>query len=107
MNLRDENGTVINADCSLAFTDGRPSSIVESSGGASAKSGRGRRNPDYNDLMSLLLRRLASRRIAIESVVLESAKVADLPIGERIAKTEFAYPIRPWQTDVEEVRKAI
>ena len=107
MNLRDENGTVINADFSLAFTDGRPSIIVESSGGASPKSGRGRRNPDYNDLISLLIRRLASRRIAIESVVLESAKVANLPISERIAQTEFAYPIQPWQIDVEELRKAI
>ena len=65
MNLRDENGTVINADFSLAFTDGRPSIIVESSGGASQKSGRGRRNPDYNDLMSLLLRILARRRYRI------------------------------------------
>jgi hypothetical protein len=107
MNLRDENGTVINADFSLAFTDGRPSIIVESSGGASQKSGRGRRNPDYNDLMSLLLRILARRRIAIESVALESAKVSDLPISERIVKTEFAYPMQPWQTDVEELRKAI
>lgn len=107
MNLRDDNGRVINADFSLSFMDGRPSIIVESSGGASRKSGRGRRNPDYNDLMSLLLRRLASRRIAIESIVLASAKVADFPISERIAKTEFAYPIQPWQTDIEELRKAI
>jgi hypothetical protein len=107
MNLRDENGAVVNADFSLAFTDGRPSIIVESSGGASPKSGRGRRNPHYNNLMSLLLRRLANQQIAIESIVLDSAKVADLPISERIAKIEFVYPIKPWQSDVEEVRKSI
>lgn len=107
MNLRDENGTVINADFSLGFTDGRPSIIVESSGGATPKSGRGRRNPNYNNLMSLLLRRLANHQIAIESIVLDSAKVTDLPINGRIAATEFSYPINPWQVDVEEVRKSI
>src|SRR5690606_27482218 len=79
----------------------------ESSGGANPKRGLKRRNPEYNKLLNILFSRLAGAGIRITRVVLDSEKVADLPISERVAKLDMPYPVNLGQIDVDEFRKML
>lgn len=105
MHLLDD-GRIVDADFSLDFLNAEPCLIVESSGGAN-KSGRPRRNPEYNRLVSLLLERLAGLKVRITRVVLDSAKVSAAPLEDRLVSLDSPYPVDPSQVDTEELRKSI
>jgi hypothetical protein len=105
MHLLDDTGHPIDADLSLDFLDGEPCIVVESSGGSSGD--RPRRNPQYNQLIAVLLRRLAARGARITKIYLDSAKVAALPWEDRLVALAQPYPIDVSQADLEELRKSI
>ena len=66
-----------------------------------------RRNPDYNKLLSVLFTRLAKLGSQINRVVLDSKKVINLPLEDRIAKLPFEYPIDLASVDIDEFRKTL
>lgn len=107
MFLLDEQNKIVDAECSLDLFEGFPCVVVESSGGASPARGVKRRNPDYNKLLNLIFRRLALSGIKITKVVLDSAKVSKIPVEERIAKLDRAYPVDLSAIDIEEFRKSL
>lgn len=107
MFLLNENGNIVNAECSLSLFGGIPNVTVESSGGESKGRNVERRNPDYNKLLSLILKRLALAGIKITGVVLASKKVTHLPVVERLVQLDQPYPIDPALTDIDELRRMI
>ena len=107
MYLLDDDGEIIEAECSFDQFEGTPCVVVESSGGANIARGVKRRNPDYNKLLSVLFRRLANCGVRINRVALDSSRVAKLPIEERIAKLPIDYPIDLASVNVDEFRKLL
>jgi len=104
MNLLDSEGQVIDAECSIDILEGASCVVVESSGGGNPAKGVSRRNPDYNKLLSVLLRRLSDSEIKITKIVLDSAKVMDLAIDDRTAKLKTSYPVDLSKIDIEKFR---
>ncbi|MEA3640222.1 MAG: HNH endonuclease signature motif containing protein [Lamprobacter sp.] len=80
---------------------------VESSGGANVTRGVKRRNPEYNKLLSMLLNRLKGSGTKIVRVILDSNRVANLPVEQRTAQLPVNYPVDLRTVDVEEFRKAL
>lgn len=107
MYLLDDLGEVINSECSLSQFEGEPCLTIESSGGASPSRGVERRNPDYNKLLGVLFARLAETGTRISRVVLDSSKVSNLSVSERIVKTDVPYPIDFRRIDTEEFRRML
>ncbi|MDF7823300.1 HNH endonuclease [Pontiellaceae bacterium B12227] len=107
MYLLDENNQLIDSECSLDMLDGEQCLIIESSGGANPARGVTRRNPDYNKLVGLVLRRLAGASVRITRVVLDSKKVEDLPIEDRIAVLDRHYPVDLSTCDTDEFRRVL
>lgn len=107
MYLLDENNAPVDAELSLDLVDFEICVVVESSGGANPKRGVKRRNPEYNKLLNILFSRLAGEGIRITRVVLDSEKVADLPVSERVAKLDGPYPVSLEGVDVNEFRKML
>lgn len=107
MYLRDDNNKIVDSECSVDQFHGSPCIVVESSGGASPARGIKRRNPDYNKLLSLLFRRLATTHTRITRVVLDSNRVSELPVVERVVKIETPYPIDLNSVDIEGFRKML
>jgi hypothetical protein len=105
MHLLDHAGTPVDSDFSLGFLNGEPCIVIESSGGASST--RPRRNPEYNQLVALLLVRLRAARVHITRIFLDSAKVAELPLSERLVEFGQPYPINLAGEEPEDLRKAI
>jgi hypothetical protein len=92
MYLIDDN-QVVNAEFSFDFEDQSQCIIVESSGGANRSQGVRRRNPDYNQLLGLLFKRLGHLNVKIKSVLLESRRVLGLPASKRVVSLPNPYPI--------------
>ncbi len=107
MYLLDNTGNLVDSEFSLDVLDGSPCVIVESSGGASPRREVARRNPDYNKLVSLLIHRLSVADIQIEKIILDSAKVAKIPVADRVVVLNRPYPIDISAIDVEELRLEI
>lgn len=107
MFLLDDQNTIINAEWSLDLLKGSPCVVVESSGGANPALGTKRRNPDYNELLSLIFRRLAHSGIKITRIVLDSSKVSSVSVDERAAKLDRPYPVDLSATDIDEFRKML
>jgi hypothetical protein len=107
MYLLDDNGQIIEAECSFDQFEGAPCIVVESSGGANSARGVKRRNPDYNKLLSVLFERLANVGAQINRVLLDSNRVASLPVEERTAKLPIEYPVNLASVDIEEFRKLL
>lgn len=107
MFLLDDQNKIVDAECSLDLFEGFPCVVVESSGGANPARGVKRRNPDYNKLLNLIFRRLALSGTKITKVVLDSAKVSDIPVEQRIAKLDRAYPVDLSAIDIEGFRKSL
>jgi hypothetical protein len=107
MNLVDRKNRVLDAECSIDVFEGAPCVVVESSGGSNPSRGVVRRNPDYNKLLMALFERLAMSRVKITKVVLDSAKVANIPIAERVAKLTTPYPVDLESVDIDTFRKEL
>jgi hypothetical protein len=107
MYLRDNNSMVIDSEFSLDVLDRTPCVVIESSGGASQTQDRPRRNPDYNNLLRHLLQTLATLEVDIAGVILDSRRVAELPLSDRIVQTDFPYPIDLSDVDLEALRMSI
>ena len=107
MYLLDDAGAVIDAECSFDLFDGHPSIVVESSGGANPSRSITRRNPDYNRLLAVLLRRLGSKRVQLTGVFLESKRVQSILPDERLVKAPEAYPIALSDYDSESLRLSL
>ncbi len=107
MYLLDDDGQIIDAECSFDQFEGSPCVVVESSGGANVARGVKRRNPDYNRLLSILFTRLADNGVQINSVVLDSHLVSQLPVEERVARLRVEYPVSLTTIDIEEFRKML
>jgi hypothetical protein len=107
MYLVDTNGSVVDAEFSLDMFEGDPCLAIESSGGASPARGVTRRNPDYNRLLGIVLEKLAVSGIQITRIVLDSRKVAAVPIGERVVNIGQDYPVNLAGTDTDAFRKLV
>jgi hypothetical protein len=107
MYLLDDNHQPVNAEFSLSLVDCEQCIVVESSGGSNSSRGVKRRNPDYNKLLHILFARLANSQVRLTRVVLDSQKVANLPIDERIAELAAPYPIDLTTLDVDGFRKGL
>lgn len=105
--LRDDNNTLVDSEFSLDLLDDSPCVIVESSGGANPARGVTRRNPEYNKLVGLLLRRLAENNTRLTAVVLDSSRVADIPISDRTATLDQPYPIDLSAVDIDDFRRTL
>jgi len=107
MYLLDPSNRIVDSEFSLDLLDGEPCILVESSGGASPALGIKRRNPEYNRLLSLLLERLAGLGVKITRVVLDSKKLADIPVQERIIPLDQGYPVDLSGVEIESWRKLL
>jgi len=107
MYLLDDQNRIVDAECGLDVFEGSPCVVVESSGGANPARGVKRRNPDYNKLLSLIFTRLALSGIEITRVILDSNKVSDIPIEDRVANLDRPYPVDLTSTDIEDFRKML
>lgn len=107
MYLLDEKKELVDAEFSLGLVDSDHCIVVESSGGANQARGVKRRNPDYNKLLSALFSRLAQAKIRISRVVLDSERVATVPVQDRVAELDTRYPVDLSGLDVEEFRKML
>lgn len=107
MYLLDSQNQIVDAECSFDIFEGSPCVVVESSGGANPARGVKRRNPDYNKLLSLLFERLAASQVQITNVLLDSSRVADLPVEERIAKLAVPYPVNLSTVEIDDFRKML
>ena len=105
MFLLDDDNVLVDSEFSLDVLDKSPCLIVESSGGANRARGVTRRNPDYNRLLDLLLQRLAAAATQITAVVLESSRVANVPISDRIATLDRPYPVDLSALDIDKFRR--
>jgi len=102
MFLLDDQNKIVDAEYSLDLFEESPCVVIESSGGANPARGIKRRNPDYNKLLSLVFRRLAVSGIQITQVVLDSSKVSNIPVEERIAILDKSYPVDLESIDIED-----
>ncbi len=107
MFLLDDQNKIVDAEYSLDLFEESPCVVIESSGGANPARGIKRRNPDYNKLLSLVFRRLAVSGIQITQVVLDSSKVSNIPVEERIAILDKSYPVDLESIDIEDFRKML
>lgn len=107
MYLLDDSGRLVDSEFSLDVYNGATCVIVESSGGANPSAGVKRRNPHYNELVSILLTRIGRSGALISRVVLESKPVEELPIEDRTAHLNVPYPIRVNESQVLELRLMI
>jgi hypothetical protein len=107
MYLRDNNNKVIDSEFSLDVLDGSPCVLIESSGGASPSQDRSRRNPEYNKLLGCLFQRLATLRVAITGIVLDSKRVTDLPITDRMVQANSQYPVDLSNVNIESFRISV
>jgi hypothetical protein len=107
MYLRDNNNSVIDSEFSLDVLDGGPCVVIESSGGASRSQDSPRRNPEYNKLLGHLLQRLATLEVAIAGIVLDSRRVFELPISDRMVQTRFPYPVDLSKVEIESFRLSV
>jgi hypothetical protein len=107
MFLLDDNNELIDSEISIDLLDDVPCVIIESSGGANPARDISRRNPDYNKLVEVVLKRLAACNIHIIAVVLDSSRVSNIPIADRTIHLDQPYPIDPSLTDIVELRRAI
>ncbi|MFZ6642304.1 HNH endonuclease [Undibacterium sp. TC4M20W] len=107
MYLLDDDSTFVNAEFSLDIIEAMQCIVVESSGGASSVQGRSRRNPDYNKLIKVILTRLVKLQIKITKIILDSQKVANIPMDERIARLRVNYPIDLSSVNIDDFRKML
>jgi hypothetical protein len=107
MYLRDENGNIINAECSIDVIRGADCIVVESSGGANSSRRVSRRNPDYNHLVHTILARLRDVNAGVTNIILDSGRVARLPEQARSVSVSHAYPINLTTVDLQQLRKDI
>jgi hypothetical protein len=107
MYLVDTHGYVVDAECSLDVFQGEPCLVVESSGGADPARGVVRRNPDYNKLLKLVFERLAINDVNITRIVLDSKKVAKVPLDDRVVRLEQSYPVNLAGIDIDVFRKTL
>ncbi|MFM8727545.1 MAG: hypothetical protein ACKON9_20730, partial [Planctomycetaceae bacterium] len=105
MFLRDDNNELVDSEFSLDVLADAQCVIVASSGGAIPARDVVRRNPDYNKLVGLLLQRLAKAGVRLTAVVLDSRRVAELPVGERTVTFEQSYPVDLSLVDIEDLRR--
>lgn len=107
MYLIDDHGKVIEAECGLDFLDGCHCIVVESSGGSNPARGIKRRNPDYNEVLATIFRRLAGAGVPIVGIYLDSSKVRDIPLEQRLVELDRPYPVNLALVDAEEYRKDV
>ncbi|MEJ7591179.1 MAG: HNH endonuclease [Planctomycetaceae bacterium] len=107
MFLLDDDNKLVDSEFSLDIIDESPCLIVESSGGANPARGVTRRNPDYNKVLGLLLQRLAAAATRITAVVLDSNRVANVAISDRIATLESPYPVDLSSLHIDEFRRTL
>lgn len=107
MYLFDDANDLVEAEFSLDILDAEQCIIVESSGGSNLNRGITRRNPEYNKLLSILLGRLQHAGIKISKIVLDSERVAGIPVSERVVLLDYPYPLDLRHVDLEEVRTMI
>lgn len=107
MHIRDDHGKLVDSECSLDHFDGAPCIVVESSGGSVPARGIKGRNPDYNKLLGLLFNRLAASGNRISRVILDSSKVADLPVSDRVVDLEMPTPVDLGSIDTDQFRKLL
>lgn len=107
MYLLDEMENIVDAELSLGVIDSEHCIIVESSGGSNPNRGIIRRNPQYNKLLSLIFMRLNHAGIQISKIVLDSERVANLPVSERTVLLDFPYPVDLSTVDLEKFRKMV
>lgn len=107
MYLVDAHGHVVDAECSLDVFHGDPCLVVESSGGANLARGVSRRNPDYNKLLRLVFERLSLIDVHITRIVLDSSKVAAVPVDDRVVRLEQSYPVNLAGTDIDAFRRSV
>jgi hypothetical protein len=107
MYIFDDDNKIVNSEFSVDWFDGNPCIIVESSGGASKSKRSAPRNPDYNKLLTLLFRRLAAIGAKFTSVILDSSRVSEIPVSDRIVKLTEPYPADLKSYDSDELRRMI
>jgi hypothetical protein len=107
MYLMDDNNALVDSEFSLGVLSEMPCVIVESSGGSNASRGVKRQNPEYNKLLNILFDRIGRAGANITSIVLDSTKVAELPMEDRIASLDREYPISLANLDVDEFRRKV
>ena len=107
MYLLDDNGKVIDSECSLDLLEGRHCIVIESSGGSNPARDIKRRNPGYNDLLAAVIRRLAAIDVPVVGIYLDSRIVRDIPLGQRLVDCGRPYPVDLASVDTEEFRKDV
>jgi hypothetical protein len=105
--LLDDNNNLVDSEFSLDVLEGSPCLIVESSGGSVPARNVPRRNPEYRKLLGLLLTRLAKADARITAVILDSSRVSEIAICDRIAALDRPYPIDLSALDIDEFRRSL
>jgi hypothetical protein len=109
MKARTDTGEVLDAEFSVEASSSLVAVILESSGGQTAYGPR--RNPHYNRLLELLLRRLARHGFGMTDILVDSQKTQRLnlpPEDRRLRLRTWYYPIDlSAVTDFEELRREI
>jgi len=87
MYLNDGNGNLVNAECSFDIHSGKQSIVIESCGGSP------RRNPDYNQLVEIVLSRIQSSGAVILDILLESSKTQGMTDNQKQVQLSTMFPI--------------
>lgn len=107
MYLYDAANNLVDAEFSIDTFNGFPCFVVESSGGEDKKRGTNRRNPDYNELVRLLLSRIRKTGAKLQAIYLDSKPVQKRPYDKRVVDLDLSYPIDLTHLDVESIRTQI
>lgn len=107
MYLLDGDGNIVDAEFSFDFFNSEFCIVVESSGGSNPNRGIKRRNPEYDKLLTLIFTRLKEYGIPISQIVLSSAKVAHLPVSEKVVELNIPYPIDLTFLEIDIFRKMV
>ena len=92
MKLVANDGSPVDADFHAALTSDGFDVVIESRGGPSKN--RPPRNPDYNKLLRLILKRVSVLGTPIQTAVVESRRTKELTTAERTINSEqINYPI--------------
>jgi superfamily II DNA or RNA helicase/diadenosine tetraphosphate (Ap4A) HIT family hydrolase/HKD family nuclease len=107
-NVLDDAGNDVDATYSLEAVDGDAQLVFHSAGGTAGTPAA--RNLEYATGLEILLRRLAAARLALAGIYLDSSRVQDMPLDQRLLALRGGrgYPLElAGENDFPDLRKAV